>query len=65
MTEWQKRIKALKEKGMTQAKIAKHCDCTAGGISLLAAGKRTDPLYKIGSKIVELCELVGISDDMV
>jgi transcriptional regulator with XRE-family HTH domain len=58
MTIWQKRIAALKEKGITQAKIAKEAGCTDGAISLLADGSRKDPSFRIGNRIVELCALV-------
>jgi len=60
MTEWQDRISKLKDKGITQAKIAKESGCSVAAISLLANGKRTDTSYRIGKRIVELCDLVGV-----
>ena len=60
MTEWQERIAKLEDKGVSQAKIAREANCSAANNSLLASGKRLDPSYKIGHRIVELCDLVGI-----
>lgn len=59
MTIWQKRIKALTDKGISQAKIAKEVPCSPATISLLAKGERFDPCYTIGNRIVELCALVS------
>lgn len=60
MTIWQKRIEALKNKGMSQAKIARESGCSVSAISLIATGKRDDVSYRIGKRIVELCDLVGV-----
>lgn len=61
MTIWQKRIKALTAKGISQAKIAKETNCSPATISLLAKGERKDPCYTIGNRIVDLCDLIGVS----
>ncbi len=57
---WQRIIKDLNDKGITNAKIQKHAGISFAQLNRLRDGKQKDILFKEGAKLVELCDLIGV-----
>jgi len=60
MTIWQKRIKAITDKGMNQSNIASQAGVSRAAISLIAKGSRKNPSFDVGSGILKVCKMLSI-----
>ena len=56
LMNFQRIIKDLIRTGLTEAAIAKRCDCTQPAIHRIKATKGAGPSYSVGVKLVELHE---------
>ena len=58
---WKTIIERLNNKGVTDAKIAKHASISQAQIHRLRTGQSDDIYSKPGLKILDLCDLIGVS----
>lgn len=52
--DWPQRITDIRNTGMTQVQIARHCGCSQTTVSLLLAGKTRNPSWLIGQALTAL-----------
>lgn len=56
MSKWQNVVATLKDLGYTQKRIADAVGCDQSHISDLRTGKRSEPRYSLGEKLLALLE---------
>lgn len=64
-TEFQIRIKALRNKGMRSRVIAARAKIDESAISKLKSGVNNMPAYDVGRRIVKECEALGLTDEVL
>jgi len=60
MNIWQRRIAAIKAKGMNQSTIAEHAGISRAAVSLIVKGERQNVSYEVGAGILKVCKMLSI-----